>query len=235
MVAICRHDGHLLDDRLQRLLEPALPFTIHIVAILHKISGEHTEPCFGNGLYCCQCTTACILDGLCIHEVAVGHIDERKLTLIGIFCAEMCDRAPMVFVSHTPTIRRSRSKVGGKSLMADIAILLVFRQAGLANYIRCCTGINDSFRPLGRRRQGDNSFIEVGFGSISLGYELHFALKYTIVGKPAETHLCLGITVNCSYHAIWFGLGNKFLNLLTQVLKVSLTRVVGACLDCNLK
>ena len=104
VVAIGRHDRHGLDHRFQCLFKPALPlpFTVVGIAILYKVARENAELGFRHRFHRCQCATTGMLDILRIHDMAVRHIDKGELALVGILSAEMGDRAPVAFVSHTP-------------------------------------------------------------------------------------------------------------------------------------
>ena len=207
VVTIGRHKSHLVQCRTHRTFEPLLPLPlgVGITSRIGKVTREQTELGIRFVLGYCLCTLASLIDILVVLYMAVGHIDEREITLISLFGHELCYLTPILAVTHTPTIYRSRLQSSSLRLMAHVVKLRVTRQT------RCCTDIifralrclnrrvmQRSVRRLSTYFNHSVRFSKVLCRSISHRYQLYLSLRDTAVRKPAETHMRCRIAINSS-------------------------------------
>ena len=217
MVSVRRHHRHCFDDRLHGLLEPAFPFPFAVVgvSVFDEVTGEAAEPRLRNGLDSRQRATACFLDIGLVHDMAVAHDEEGELTLGSILRAEMADRTPVAFISHTPGIGSTRRQVFRQCFMADIFIPCAGSNPRCIDDIARLTGVAQSFRLL-RSSSDSRSSFKVFLRCVLHGNDLYSSLGDAIVGEPAETHPCLGVTIDGSHHTIGFLFRHQILNRLIQ-------------------
>ena len=135
--------------------------------------------------------------------MAITHHQEWILTLILILCAELRDIAPVACIAHAPAIGCTCCQVLSQSLVADIFVAHTGFYTRCINSICTFTRITQYLRRRWRSWYSNHSTTcEIRGFSISLSHNLHLALLYTLIGKPAETHSCLRVTIDSGYHTI---------------------------------
>ena len=126
------------------------------------------------------------------------------MTVAIILGYKLTNLTPVLAVTYTPTVNRSRLQIRRQCLVTHIVEIGVTRQT-------CCSTdiVLRTFARLNRRVvqfgiqhvgvNGDNSLrSEVGFCGIGFRYQLNLTLVNTVVCEPAETHVRGRITVDSS-------------------------------------
>ena len=160
MIAICRNNRHLHNDRFERFFEPTLPlpFAVGGCACLNKITGENTEFRFRHCLRYCSGAPAGMIHIFLVLNMTIGHIDEREIALFGILSAELRNVTPVVLITHTPRIICACAEVFRQCFMAYISELGIRRQFGGFTNTRARNSISQSLRCCRLRRNSDDTF-----------------------------------------------------------------------------
>ena len=223
VITVSRHKSHLVQCRTHRTFEPLLPLPlgVSITSCIGEVSGEQTELSVRLVLGNCLCTLASLINILIVLYMAIGHIDEREITLFSRFGHELGYLAPILPITDTPTIYRSRLQGSSLCLMTHVVKLRVTRQT------RCCTDIvlrtlrcldrrvmQRSVRRLSTYFNNSVRFGKVLCRSISHRYQLYHTVVDSAVRKPAETHMGSRITIDSSDLVVRILFNLQFADLL---------------------
>ena len=128
--------------------------------------------------------------------MAIRHINKGEIALVSIFGNKLRYFTPVLAITDTPAIYRSRGQISCLRLMAHVIKLRVTRQTRSSTDIvlRALGSLNRRIVESCVSRLCAHFDHAVGLGkiccrSIRLGYQLHLALGDTAISKPAEAHM----------------------------------------------
>ena len=206
VVSVGRHECHLVQCRTHGAVEPLLPLPLRVglATGIRKVTREETELRIGLILSYRFGAFVGLLDVLIVLDMTIAHIDEGEIALVGILGDELCNLTPVLTITDTPAIYRTRLQRRSLCLMTYIIELRITRQT--------CSRTDIVFRTL---RSLDRRVVEVRIGrlciyldhtcsgevlgrSIRFGYQLYFTVCDTAVGEPAEAHMGSRVAVDSS-------------------------------------